>query len=87
MTEAEILAGLQSVAEEHLDFEGTLSPKTRLLDALKLDSIRLLTFVVETENLFQVCLEEGDEEDIETAGDLVQLVKGRLDDSSPEQPE
>ncbi len=85
MTPAEILAGLQSVAEEHLDFEGTLATETRLLEALKLDSIRLLTFVVETENLFQVCLEEGDEEDIETAGDLVRLVELRLKET-PQDP-
>ena len=85
MTDAEILAGLQTVAEEHLDFEGALAPDTRLLDALQLDSIRLLTFVVETENLFQVCLEEGDEEGIETAGDLLTLVRERLD-AGPQEP-
>lgn len=78
MTDTQILAGLQTVAEDHLDFTGTLETSTRLLDTLKLDSIRLLTFVVETENLFQVCLEEGDEEGIETVGDLLTLVKERL---------
>ncbi len=82
MTDAEILAGLQNVAEQHLDFEGRLEPKTALVETLRLDSIRLLTFVVETENHFQICLEEGDEEGIQTAGDLVLLVKERLDDDA-----
>ena len=82
MTDAEILAGLQNVAEQHLDFEGRLEPKTPLVETFRLDSIRLLTFVVETDNHFQICLEEGDEEGIQTAGDLVVLVKQHLDDDA-----
>ena len=78
MTDTRILAGLQSVAVEHLDHEGILDLDTVLVDALKLDSIRLLTFVVEAENHFQICLEEGDEEGIVTAADLVSLVRERL---------
>lgn len=78
-SDAEILAALQAVAEEHLDYEGTLAPDTVLVDALQLDSIRLLTFVVETENHFEICLEEGDEEGIATTADLMALVRQRLD--------
>ncbi len=79
MTETQLLEGLTAVAREHLDFEGNLAADTKLVDTLQLDSIRLLTFVVETENHFQVMLEEGDEEGIETAGDLARLVKDRLE--------
>ncbi len=78
MTDTDILAGLQSVAMEHLDHEGILELNSVLVDVLKLDSIRLLTFVVETENHFQICLEEGDEEGIVTTADLVGLVRERL---------
>jgi acyl carrier protein len=86
MTDAEIMAGLQSVAEEHLEFQGDLAMDTVLVHELQLDSIRLLTFVVETENHFQICLEEGDEEGIETAGDLLRLVKGRFESGEQADP-
>ena len=73
-----LLEGLRKVAREHLDYEGELTPETRLVDALALDSLRLLTLVVELENHFEVCLEEGDEEGIETVADLLAVLRSRL---------
>ncbi|MCP4808164.1 MAG: acyl carrier protein [Proteobacteria bacterium] len=78
MTEEDILDGIRSVAREHLDYEGEVTTATPLVDALELDSVRLLTLVVEVENHFDVCLEEGDEEGVETAGDLVAVLQKRL---------
>ena len=43
----------------------------RLVEDLRLDSIRLLTLAVEVENRFRVRLDEVDEAGIETVGDLV----------------
>jgi len=77
MTDTEILKGLAQVAREHLGFEGELAPETKLVEVLELDSLRRLTLIVEVENHFQVCLEEGDEEELQTAGDLVSLIGRR----------
>lgn len=73
-----LLEGIAAVAREHLDYGGPVTPETSLVAAMELDSLRLLTLVVELENHFQVCLEEGDEEDIETVGDLVEVLRRRL---------
>jgi acyl carrier protein len=50
----------------------------RLVEDLRLDSIRLLTLAVEVENRFRVRLDELDEGGIETVGDLVATVKRKL---------
>ncbi|HJN76796.1 MAG TPA: phosphopantetheine-binding protein [Myxococcota bacterium] len=78
MSEDDVLEGVRSVAREHLDHEGELVLSTRLAEALELDSIRMLTLVVELENHFDICLEEGDEEGVETVGDLVAVLLLRL---------
>jgi len=75
---AEILAGVAAVAREHLGFEGELQPDLRLVDALRLDSLRRLTLAVEVENRFRVRLEPEDEAAIETVGDLVAAVGRKL---------
>lgn len=78
MTDAEILDGLRSVARAHLGFDGPLTSDTPLVEALRLDSVRLLTLVVELENHFQVCFDPEDEAGLETAADIVRLVRKRL---------
>jgi acyl carrier protein len=52
----------------------------RLIEDLRLDSVRLLTLAMEVENHFQVRLDELDEGAIETVGDLVATVRKKLDD-------
>ena len=79
MNDSTILDGIRSVAREHLDYEGDIELSTSLHQALELDSIRMLTLVVELENYFSICLEEGDEVGIETVADLVGVLRGRLD--------
>lgn len=78
MTPSELLDGIQEVAHQHLDFAGALQPDQPLVEVLRLDSVRMLTLVAEIENRFQVCLEEGDEADLLTVGDLVALLQRRL---------
>ena len=46
---------------------------------MQLDSLRLLTLVLEVENRFRICLDDGDELAVETAGDLVALIRRRLE--------
>ena len=74
-----ILAGIGEVARAHLGWEGIVTPDLRLIEDLRLDSIRLLTLAAEVENRFRVLLDEADEAGIETVGDLVAVVRGKLD--------
>ena len=78
MSEREILAGLEQVAQQHLAYAGRLAPEQRLVEELGLDSLRLLILAAEVENRFQVRLEPDEEAGIVTVGDLVRLVAGKL---------
>ncbi|MEO6193462.1 MAG: acyl carrier protein [Thermoanaerobaculia bacterium] len=78
MSSEAILAGVAEVARVHLGWEDPLTPDMRLVEDLRLDSIRLLTLAVEVENRFRVRLDELDEGGIETVGDLVATVKRKL---------
>lgn len=75
---AAILAGIGEVACRHLGWEGPVTAGMRLVEDLKLDSIRLLTLAAEVENRFEILLDEEDEAGIETVGDLVRIVERKL---------
>ena len=79
MTDATILEGLQAIAKTHLAYDGDMVMDAPLVETLKLDSIRMLTLIVEVENRFEICLEEDDESSIETLQDLIVVVR-RLTD-------
>jgi len=74
----QILAGIAAVAREHLAIAEPIRPETRLIDDLRLDSLRLLTLAVEVENRFRVRLEPDEEAAILTVGDLIQTVARKL---------
>lgn len=78
MSDGAILDGIAEVARAHLGWEGALAPEMRLVEDLRLDSIRLLTLAAEVENRFRVRLDEQDEVSIETVGDLVAVVRRKL---------
>ena len=78
MTDEGILSGIAEVARAHLGWEGILTPDLRLVEDLRLDSIRLLTLAAEVENRFRVLLDEADEAGIETVGDLISVVRRKL---------
>ncbi|HEX9943752.1 MAG TPA: acyl carrier protein [Thermoanaerobaculia bacterium] len=80
MSDDAILMGILEVARLHLGWEGALTPDMRLVEDLRLDSIRLLTLATEVENRFRVFLDELDEGAIETVGDLVAVVRRKLGD-------
>jgi acyl carrier protein len=50
----------------------------RLVEDLELDSLKRLTLALEVENHFQICLDE--ESAILTVGDLVEIIRERLDE-------
>ncbi len=78
MDDSLILAGIAEVARLHLGWEGPLTAEMRLVEDLRLDSIRLLTLAAEVENHFRVLLGEEEEAAIETVADLVATVRRKL---------
>jgi acyl carrier protein len=78
MSDDLILSGIAQVARQHLGWSGPLLPEMRLVEDLRLDSIRLLTLAAEVENRFRVLLDPVEEATIETVGDLVELVRRKL---------
>jgi len=78
MTDDTILDGVRDVLRSKLQIERTIDPATDLLRDLELDSIQLLTLVVELENRFRVSFAPGDEQGISTVAQLVQLVSSSL---------
>lgn len=79
MSDEAILNGIAEVARAHLGWDDApLTPEMRLVEDLRLDSVRLLTLAAEVENRFRVFLDEVDEGGIETVGDLVAVVRRKL---------
>lgn len=74
----DILLGIGQVAKESLDWSGELEPGSSLVPALDLDSLRLMTLVVALEDHFKVCLEDGDEDELDTVADLARLLERRI---------
>jgi acyl carrier protein len=66
---------LEEIARRHLQWEGNLTRDRPLIETLALDSLRLLTLVVAVEDRFRICLDEEDEANITTVGDLVDLIR------------
>ena len=73
-----LLGEIADIAREKVGWTGPVSPELRLVEDLALDSIRLLTLAVEVEDHFRVCLDEEDEEEIRTLGDLADTVARKL---------
>ncbi len=78
MNDALILEGIAEVVRQRLDWQGPLTMEMRLVEDLRLDSIRLLTLAAEVENRFRVFLDETDETGIQTVADLVAVVRRKL---------
>ena len=78
MKSEEIFGAIELLARDKLEFTGELRPESRLVEDLKLDSIRLLTLATEVEDHFKICLDEADEESIETVANLVAVVEAKL---------
>lgn len=78
MDDALILEGIAEVARRHLGWQGPLTAEMRLVEDLRLDSIRLLTLAAEVENRFRVVLGEEEEAAIETVADLMATVRSKL---------
>jgi len=71
----DILSEITAVAREHLGRDRPITRDTRLVEELSLDSIRLLTLVVEIENRFRLRLDDEEAGRLETAGDLADMIR------------
>ncbi len=78
MERGRVLEDVKRVLEEHLLIDADVQEETDLFRDLKLDSVQQLTFIVELENAFEICFDEGDEARIRTIGDVVDIVSRRL---------
>ena len=78
MTDTEILDGIREVLRTHLNVDQEIGMDTLLVEALALDSLRMLTLVVELENRFHVQLEDEDEAGLTRVVDVVALLRRRL---------
>ena len=78
MTATAILTDIARLAREHLGFEGALRAEMRLVEDLELDSMRLFLLATEVENHFRIRLDEGDEAELATVGDLVAVIERKL---------
>ncbi len=84
MTEAEILREIETLARRELEWEGELRPEMRLIEDLALDSLKLLTLAVAVENRFRIAIDEEQEGELVTVGDLVTLVADRSSETDRE---
>lgn len=76
-TAASVHEEIQRIFREEIGREGSVLGSHRLVDDLQLDSVNLLTLVVNLENRFRVVLEEEDTETVATVDDLVALILRR----------
>ena len=77
MERGQVLEDVRRVLEEHL-LISDVREETDLFRDLELDSVQQLTFIVDLENNFEICFDEGDEASIRTIGDVVDIVSRRL---------
>lgn len=71
----ELLQDISEIVRKELGWKGSLSREDRIVEALALDSLRLLTLVVGIEDRFRIRLDEQDEASIETVGDLLDTIR------------
>jgi acyl carrier protein len=55
-----------------------ISPETRLLEDLNIDSARLVDLVLSLEDAFHFSIEDGVIETVKTVGGLVALIRGKI---------
>lgn len=69
---------VRSILAEHCGITEPVTEASRFQEDLGLDSMGLLTLALETENHFDLCLEEPPDQPPQTVGELVVLVDQRL---------
>ncbi len=78
-TRQTVLDGIAQVLREKLRVEVPLARETDVLRDLQLDSLQLLTLVIELENHFRLCFEPGDEAGLCTIGDIAARIESLIE--------
>jgi len=78
-----VLAEISRVLQHELQLPSAPRPEDDLAADLHLDSVSLLTLVVELENQFRVALNEQDSAQVHTVGELAALVVARSKEQPP----
>ena len=73
----EAVGCIDRVLKLELQLQREVRPEDRLVDDLQLDSVTLITLVVELENTFRVALREEDAAEVKTVRELALLVARR----------
>jgi acyl carrier protein len=76
-----VIAEIQRIAEESLDFRGRVQSSHDLVRDLGLDSLGAMVLAVGLEDRFRVRLDEQDATTLTTVADLVALVQRRCEEA------
>ncbi|MDE9367520.1 acyl carrier protein [Luteipulveratus sp. YIM 133132] len=76
-TEQEILAGLAEIINEETGLEPSeVQPEKSFTEDLDIDSLSMMTIVVNAEEKFDVRIPDDDVKNLTTVGDAVSYIKG-----------
>jgi acyl carrier protein len=75
MSRDAILATIRELLRTQLGYTGPVEAESDLASDLGLDSVQLLSLVVELENTFRVVIEPDGEEPLVTVGEVVALIE------------
>lgn len=73
----DVFSALEDIARRSLGIRRPITRNDTLVGGLELDSLGLLSFVVEVENRFRITLGE-EEQELKTVGDLCDLIERRI---------
>lgn len=80
MTEGEILQKLTAIVRDVFDFPSLIvSPSTTASDVPEWDSLNHITLVVEVERQFGIKFQTAEVEELKNVGELISLVKDKLE--------
>ena len=81
MNEQEIFQELVNILRAYtkdVSLLDKVTKETHILNDLKIDSARLVDFVVKCEDVFSITIEDDEADKIETIGDALSLIKKKL---------
>lgn len=81
MTSTELAREVEDILRSECRIDVPMTPDTRLVEDLGLDSLQFLGLAVALENRFRLPLDEDPERPPATLGDLVRLVEQRLEEA------
>jgi acyl carrier protein len=78
VNETAIFEAIRGLVKDTLRVDLPVDMNTDFRRDLRLDSLKLLELVVAIENRFEIILEPGDEAALNTVGDVVRFIAGKV---------